>query len=147
MFQFCSFFFSTPYCTEVVAIKVKGVWPIKWQKQLFCSRKCIFLLMFCSNQKNCKRTKYNTAITYKSSPFCTFYTVLTLDRWFSPVFSAFILFSQKGKMFFLQMVWAKLTRSKPGGPPAALRQPLIAAPSSRLCWPGNCGCCELPCTA
>lgn len=38
-------------------------------------------MLFVFDQKeNLKRTKYNTAITYKSSPsFCTFFTVFTLD--------------------------------------------------------------------
>lgn len=58
-------------------------------------------MLFIFDQRNLKRTKYNTAITYKSSPsFCTFYTVFTLFlSIFSHTFLFFFVFrfSSKGK--------------------------------------------------
>lgn len=58
-------------------------------------------MLFIFDQRNLKRTKYNTAITYKSSPsFCTFYTVFTLFYQFSLTLFYFFFvfrFSSKGK--------------------------------------------------
>uniref|UniRef100_A0A0E9X9C0 Uncharacterized protein n=1 Tax=Anguilla anguilla TaxID=7936 RepID=A0A0E9X9C0_ANGAN len=78
-------------CTEVVAILGKGE-GLKVKKKKKKEKKSFRKRFSFFDQKNCKRTKYNTAITYKSSPsFCTFYTVFLL---FFVAFRTFVFFKK-----------------------------------------------------
>lgn len=113
-------------------------------------------MLLISDQNDLKRTKYNTAITYKSSPSFLYilYSVHTfffckqfaLTWWFFLFISLFFSFLQGKKR---GCVW-KIIESgpaalTPAGPRGALRRHETAALSSHRCWPENCGCCGLPC--
>lgn len=109
------------------------------------------LLIF--DQRNLKRTKYNTAITYKSSPSFLYILYSVHTFFFLAIFSHLLsifcfvfLFKRQEEGCVWNSVIQANGQSMSGGPQGAPHLHVIAAPSSHLCWPESCGCCGLPCT-